>query len=106
MTISMSYSHWQENLEIKSTMTTTNWEETLPGMIIAYEDPTSTLDDMVLFGSEDYDYNDFVVKVSVRGLYIEDSLIRLNFTFEAIARSATNNHSFYLRIPSGTFAGS
>jgi len=51
----------------------------------------------------DYDYNDFVVDVDVKGQYVEDYLVELNFAFEALARGAAYHHSFHINIPAGTF---
>ena len=51
----------------------------------------------------DYDYNDFVVDIDIDGLYIQDYLVELNFTFEAMARGAAYHHDLLLFIPSGTF---
>jgi hypothetical protein len=54
-------------------------------------------------GTNDYDYNDFVVNISVKGIYVDESLIELNFTFEALARGAAYHHDFNLFIPAFTF---
>jgi len=51
----------------------------------------------------DYDYNDFVVDIDIDGLYIQNYLVELNFTFEAMARGAAYHHDLLLFIPSGTF---
>ena len=53
--------------------------------------------------SNDYDYNDFIVKLNIKGNYIHGSLIELTFGFEAMARGAAYHHDLNLMIPSGTF---
>jgi len=53
--------------------------------------------------NNDYDYNDFVVDIDIDGLYIQNYLVELNFTFEAMARGAAYHHDLLLFIPSGTF---
>jgi len=54
-------------------------------------------------GLNDYDYNDFVVNISVKGTYVQEYLCDLNFTFEAMARGASYHHTFKMVIPPGTF---
>ena len=51
----------------------------------------------------DYDYNDFVVNISVKGTYVQENLCDLNFTFEAMARGAAYKHTFKMIIPALTF---
>ncbi len=53
--------------------------------------------------SNDYDYNDFIVKLNVKGEYVQGFLTKLTFVFEAMARGAAYHHDLNLLITSGTF---
>jgi LruC domain-containing protein len=96
MTISISYSNWQEAITVKTNISTTEWDEIHSEMIIAYED--------MLNIENDYDYNDFIVKISTQWFYIADYLIQVNITFEPLARSIIQHAEFSITIPANTFS--
>lgn len=64
---------------------------------------TIAFEDLPIGGGNDYDYNDFVVDVSVAGYYGGTGLGALVFTFEAQARGAAYHHDLHMLIPADTF---
>jgi len=64
---------------------------------------TVAFEDLPMGAGNDYDYNDFVPGVSILGIYSDEGLVRLTFTFDAEARGASFHHDFNMLIPADTF---
>lgn len=92
----VSYSHWEEPMQISISSTTTTWEDNDPHYLIAYEDTSNPAE-------VDYDYNDFIVEVNCESEYLEGNLIGLEFIFTAVARGSMNTHAMFLEIPEDVF---